>query len=96
MSKKIEFPVIKTTDDTLTITITKAILIKAIEGRPDANYKVVKPDLLLERFARHLANYAESNAEEAGLSELQYLFDRVTDALYESAEDVLIDEFENL
>lgn len=89
MTEKIEYPAITVEENNLVIRISKKQLIAAIEGRDDEEYKVIEPDKLLERFAFHLANYAESNATETGLNELQYLFDRVTDALYESAEDII-------
>lgn len=85
-----EFPIIEIVGEELVLRMPKSQLITAIESRPDADYKVVKPELLLERFAWYLKNYHKGNSAELGLSELQYLFDNVTDELYESAEDVIV------
>ena len=86
---KVEYPLIYIQDDCLYVKMPKDILIEVIEGRNDENYKVLQPEQLLERFAFYLANYAESNAVETGLNELQVLFDKVTDELVESGEDII-------
>jgi hypothetical protein len=85
----VEFPIVKVVGDEIIISITKDALIKVIEGRTDEQYEVIDKDRLLPAFAEELRNYAESNAVETGLNELQVLFDKVTDSLYESAQDII-------
>lgn len=86
-----EYPTIKTDDDKLTIEIPLDALVKIIEARIDAKYKVEKPEKLLDAVKFELENYAGSNAVECGLSELQYLLDEITDKVYLDAEDIIIE-----
>lgn len=84
-----EVPVIQTSEKELTIHITLDGLRRAIEGRTDENYKVIKPEKLLDAFKSKLQDYAESNASELGITEFQYLLDRITDEIYTDATDII-------
>ena len=61
------------------ISISLDDLVYVIQGRSDAGYKIIDKANLLKAFETELNNYAESNATELGLSELQYFFDKITD-----------------
>lgn len=84
-----EVPKIGIQNDKLVIEISLPELIFAIENKGD-DYKVEKPDELLEHFKFELENYAQSNATEKGISELQYLFDIIADEIYINSNDVII------
>lgn len=81
-------PHISVDGDKLIISISLSELVIAIENKGDG-YKVEKPDKLLDNYEFQLKNYAQSNATEKGISELQYLFDTIADEIYINADDVI-------
>lgn len=85
-----EYPAIEIIEDKLVISITQQQLRFTIDNHPEG-YRVVKPDELLEAFAKQLHRYQSSNAKELGVNELQVLFDRIVQEVCESGEDVIIE-----
>jgi hypothetical protein len=90
MSK--EIPFIYIINGELIIRLAATDLKLVAEHKPDASYQIINANGFLKDFAEALKNYAQSNATELGITELQYLFDQVIDETYINGSKYIIDE----
>lgn len=86
-----EVPAITVTKNKLRIEIGLPELMFVIENNIDNPFKVNKPKELLKAFKKHLERYATGNAVEKGITDLQQLFDDITEQVYTNEEDILIE-----
>ena len=88
MPEEKEIPKIEIKGDVLTISISADDLAFITEGRSEDGYVVKDKLLFLQDFKKQLdGEWQSSNAQEIGITELQYFIDNCVDEVYCNASE---------